>query len=501
MPGSSGFPAHKHRTCSRYRQLNRSSMCEGVMMSAVGIETGLNPAVSRDGADEVSERLENAPAPTYLWRLAILLSLGGGFEIYDLFLTGYIAPGLNRSGLLTTTTQAFFGFSGVGAFVAATFAGLFVGSLFLAFLADRFGRKSIFPYALLGYSAASVVMACQTTSTGLLFWRFVAGIGIGIEIITIDAYITELVPSWMRGRAFAVNQAVMFVAVPVVAALAWWLVPISPYSIDGWRWVVLIGAAASMVIWILRLYVPESPLWLARHGRSEEAVKILVTLEGAGSTVPARQQKPANQPTARAAAKVRYADLFKPPYLSLVALFMVFNFCQAFGFYGFANWVPTLLVEKGITVTKSLQYSFIVAFAYPIAPLLAASFADRFERKWIICGASVAIVAFGMAFSQLVAPGLLILCGVLLTASNMTMSYAYHAYQTEVFPTSIRARASGLVYSMSRISAMFSGFIVAYMLREAGVVGVFGLITAAMLVVIVAMAAFGPNVRGKPLDA
>src|SRR3954462_13286470 len=136
-----------------------AAACEGGMMSAVGI--GLNPAVSRDGADEVSERLENAPASTYLWRLVILLSLGGCFEIYDLFLTGYIAPGLNRSGLLTTTTQAFFGFSGVGAFVAATFAGLFVGTFFLGFLADRFGRKSIFTYALLGYSAASVVMACQ----------------------------------------------------------------------------------------------------------------------------------------------------------------------------------------------------------------------------------------------------------------------------------------------------------------------------------------------------
>jgi putative MFS transporter len=201
------------------------------------------------------------------------------------------------------------------------------------------------------------------------------------------------------------------------------------------------------------------------------------------------------------AAKVGFAELFKPPYLSLVVLFMVFNFCQAFGFYGFANWVPTLLVEKGITITKSLQYSFIVAFAYPIAPLLAASFADRLERKWIICGACVAIIAFGTAFSQFTDPALLILCGVLLTAANMTMSYAYHAYQTEVFPTSIRARASGLVYSMSRVSAMFSGFIVAYMLRVAGVSGVFGLITSAMVLVIITLATFGPNVRGKPLDA
>src|SRR5947208_10939258 len=212
-------------------------------MSSVSIDAGTDFAGASTGPSEISRRLESLPASSYLWRLVILLSLGGCFEIYDLFLTGYIAPGLNRSGLLTATTEAFFGFSGIGAFVAATFAGLFVGTFFLGFLADRFGRKAIFTYALLGYSAASVVMACQSTSDGVLLWRFVAGVGIGIEIITIDAYITELVPSWMRGRAFALNQAVMFVAVPVVAALAWWLVPLSPYGIDGWRWVGLIGAA------------------------------------------------------------------------------------------------------------------------------------------------------------------------------------------------------------------------------------------------------------------
>jgi putative MFS transporter len=471
-------------------------------MAAVDIDAGTGIASASNGPDEISRRLECLPASSYLWRLVILLSLGGWFEVYDLFFTGYIAPGLNRSGLLTTTTQAFFGFSGIGAFVAATFAGLFVGTFFLGFLADRFGRRSIFTWALLGYTAATVAMACQTTSEGVLLWRFIAGIGIGVEIVTIDAYITELVPSWMRGRAFAVNQAVMFTAVPVVAALAWWLVPLMPYGIDGWRWVVLIGAAGSMAIWILRRYVPESPLWLARHGRLEEANKILSALEASSGKASARPQPSAVAMPARvAAAKAGYADLFRPPYLSLVVLFMVFNFCQAFGVYGFANWVPALLVENGITVTKSLQYSFIIAFAYPIAPLLAASFADKFERKWIICGAAAAIGAFGMAFSQFREPALLILCGVLITASNMTLSYAYHAYQTEVFPTPIRARAAGLVYSMSRVSATFSGFIVAFTLREAGTVGVFGLITSAMVVVIVAIGTFGPNVRGKPLDA
>jgi MFS transporter, putative metabolite:H+ symporter len=469
-------------------------------MSAVGVDTGLELSTASGGPSEISRRLESLPASSYLWRLVILLSLGGCFEIYDLFLTGYIAPGLTRSGLLTTTTQAFFGFSGIGAFVAATFAGLFAGTFFLGFLADRFGRRAIFTFALLGYSAASVLMACQTTSNGVLLWRFIAGIGIGVEIITIDAYITELVPSRIRGRAFAVNQAVMFIAVPIVAFLAWWLVPLAPYQVEGWRWVVLIGAAASMVIWVLRLLVPESPLWLARQGRTDEAIKVVRALEAATGANP-RSERMAEARPSVAIRKAGFADLLKPPYLSLVVLFMVFNFCQAFGFYGFANWVPTLLVEKGITVTKSLQYSFIVAFAYPIAPLLASSFADRFERKWIIAGASAAIIAFGIAFAQLTQPVLLIICGVLLTAANMTMSYAYHAYQTEVFPTAIRARAAGLVYSMSRVSATFSGFVVAYMLREGGVGGVFGLITAAMVIVIITLAAFGPNVRGKPLEA
>ena len=75
-------------------------------MSAIGIDAGSDVAAARGGPDEISRRLESLPASAYLWRLVILLSLGGCFEVYDLFFTGYIAPGLNRSGLLTTTTQA-----------------------------------------------------------------------------------------------------------------------------------------------------------------------------------------------------------------------------------------------------------------------------------------------------------------------------------------------------------------------------------------------------------
>jgi putative MFS transporter len=74
------------------------------------------------------------------------------------------------------------------------FLGLFIGTIACGFLADRFGRRAIFTYSLLWYTVANVIMAFQDTATGLNFWRFMAGFGIGVELVTIGTYISELVP-------------------------------------------------------------------------------------------------------------------------------------------------------------------------------------------------------------------------------------------------------------------------------------------------------------------
>jgi MFS transporter, putative metabolite:H+ symporter len=308
-------------------------------------EAAVSPAI-------IAARMDRLPATRTLWRLVALISLGGWFELYDLFFTGYIAPGLARSGLLTNTTQSLFGLSGMGAFIAATFAGLFLGTFFLGFLSDHYGRRFVFTWSLLWYTAASAAMALQSTSDGLLLWRLIAGIGLGVEIVTIDAYIVEMAPGHMRGRAFALNQAVMFSAVPIVAVLAWQLVPISPLGLDGWRWVVLIGAAGAIVVWFIRRSVPESPRWLVQNGRGSEAERIVARLEAKiageyGQALP--QPAPAGAPAKVVSARIKIAsasiaELFRPPYRSRLLMLVVFNLCQVVGYYGFANWVPTLLV-------------------------------------------------------------------------------------------------------------------------------------------------------------
>ncbi|HWF38917.1 MAG TPA: MFS transporter [Candidatus Acidoferrales bacterium] len=451
-------------------------------------------------AAAISARLDRLPATRYVWRIVVLLSLGGGFEFYDLFFMTYIGPGLVRSGFFTSASQHFFGFRGFAAFVASTFAGLFLGTLVFGFVADRFGRRAIFTTSLLWYALASVIMAFQHSSSGLLFWRMICGIGIGVEFVTIDAYIAELIPRELRGRAFALNQVIEFAVVPIVAFISWLLVPRHFGGLDGWRWVVLIGSVGAAFVWVIRRRIPESPRWLIARGRLEEAERATTAIENQvarefGKALP--EIKPAAAPESRG----NLMQIFRPPYAGRTLMLTAFNFFQTIGYYGFASWVPTLLIAKGIAITSSLHYSFIIAIAAPFGPLAGWAFADKFERKWQIVWSAVCIAAFGLLFARQRSPEWLIACGVLLTCANNWMSFAFHTYQAELFPTRVRAQAVGFVYCWSRLSAILASFLIGFFLNDFGVDGVFALIAASMLVVILAIGVFGPRTRGLALEA
>ena len=450
-------------------------------------------------AGAIAARLDRLPQTFTVWKLIILLSFGFFFELYDLLFTGNIAPGLVKSGILTPTTPGLFGSTGIASFVAALFAGLFIGAIACGFLADKYGRRAIFTYSLLWYTAANVVMAFQSTAFGLNLWRFLSGIGIGVELVVIGSYLSELVPKHIRGRAFACCQAIGFTAVPVAAFLSYLLVPWAPFGIDGWRWVVLIGAHGAVFIWWIRRALPESPRWLAQKGRFEEADSIMTALETRVAAEYGRSlPSPAvPKPVAR---HDQMREMWTPPYLTRSIMMIIFNIFQTVSFYGFLNWVPTLLIKQGITITNSLFYTTLIALAAPIGPLLGLLIADRFERKHVLVVVSLAIIVCGLAFSQASGATAIVILGSCLTLGNNMMSYTFHAYQQELFPTGIRARAVGFVYSWSRFSAIFTGFVIAFVLGHSGVAGVFVFIAAAMLVALLAVALMGPRTRNLALE-
>lgn len=462
--------------------------------------------MSNQKSAEIAARFDRLPPSRTVWTMVILISLGGVFEFYDLFFTGYVAPGMVQSGLFKPESLGFFAalaplaVAGFGTFVFATFVGLWIGALVFGFVADRFGRRFIFTWSLIWYMACTAIMAFQHTGMALNIWRFLAGIGIGVELVTIDSYISELIPSPERGKAYAVNQFITFSVVPVVAFLAYVLKDTQPFGLDYWRIVVLIGTFGALAVWIIRRNIPESPRWLARHGRLEEAERIVAGIEQRVAAEKGIVLPPPQRVSAEMEGRGSYREIFGPLYLKRTVMLSIFNMAQVIGFYGFAAWVPTLLIHRGVHVTASLQYAFIIAIANPFGPLIGTLFADRVERKTQICGGLLIMGIVIALFSQASQPTLLIVLGVFFTLAANVMSYAYHGYQAELYPTRVRARAVGFVYSWSRIAAAFAGLAIGILLHKYGVPGVAIFIGASMIVGIVVIL-LGPSTKGRALES
>jgi putative MFS transporter len=448
----------------------------------------------------VATRLDALSPGRGLNGLVARISAGGWFEAYDLFMLAYISLGMVRSGLFSATR---FGPEGISVFAGAGFAGMFLGTMLFGWVSDRFGRRAAFAWSLAWYSAFTIAMALASTAVAVDILRLIAGLGIGVQLITIDAYISELAPPTVRGWAIAFSQAISFTAVPVVAFVAQWLVPMqhSWFGLDGWRMVALIGGVGAVAIWPIVRSLPESPRWLAARGRADEAFRELARIEHLVGGSASVQSDIAPSVAPPASSSGWWQVMWSSVYRGRSAMLVLFNFCQTIGFYGFASWVAILLFSEGVSFVHSLQYVFLIALAAPFGPLIAMRAAERVERKWQIVGLACASALLGLMFAAMRAPWAIVCTGLALTLANNWFSCAFHAYQAELYPTRIRAQAVGFVYSWSRLSAVFVSFWIAAILARFGPQAAFAFIAVAMAVAGGAIAAVGPLTRGRRLES
>ena len=458
----------------------------------------LETQVDRGAAIEA--RLDRIPASPYLWKLIALLSLGGFFEFYEVFMTAFVSPGLIRSGIFNTGPNGLFHLPDQATFASVTFLGLFLGTIILGGTPDRWGRRAAFQGFAFCYAAATIAMATQHSAIAIDATRMICATTIGAQLITLDTYASEIVPYDLRGRAFALSFAIIQTAVPVLALLGWLLVPRAPLHIDGWRWLALIGGAGSFVVGILCRLLPESPRWLVRKGFLEDAERVTTVLERHAETHLGHALPVPKASTPKAIAMARFAEIFRPPYRSRTIMLTVFHFFQAIAFYGFGNWLPALVNAKNHSASRSAQVSFLITLAFPVGPLLWSTIAERYERKWQIVGAAVGTAVFGLLFATHTGSLGLVVLGILITLMNSLMGYCSHAYQAELFPTRMRARAVGFVYSWGRLSIAFTSLIMGFLFQHFGTAGVFVLIAFAMSVVVVSVGILGPRTRGLTLE-
>jgi putative MFS transporter len=462
-------------------------------------------ANSAQAEHDVGVRLDRLPAARHIWYLVALVATGAFFEIYDLALSAPLGLGLTTVGIFHRGASGLFGLSDQATFIAATFAGLYLGTLGFSAVADRIGRRTIFTFALLWYSIATIIMGLQNTAVAIDAWRLIASVGAGLEMIAIDCYLAELTPKAFRGRAFAFCASIQYLSAPLVGILAWRLIPGDFAGVAGWRWLTFVPAVGAVLIWFVRRALPESPRWLAAHGRFVEAERVLARIEQKVAERAALPPIPAPTVAKKSgpATAANFLTMWRPPYRRRTIAMVIFHSFQTIGYFGFSNWLPTLLVSQGVTVTKSLGYAAVLALVPPIAPVIFGLFADKLERKWLIVIGALVSATFGVAMGQMGQHSnavLLICIGAMVAAGNALMSLAYHTYQSEIYPTAIRARAVGFVYSFSRLSSLGSSYLIAFTLDRSGGAGVFLLISSAMLVVAVTIATLGPRSSGRSLN-
>ena len=198
-------------------------------------------------------------------------------------------------------------------------------------------------------------------------------------------------------------------------------------------------------------------------------------------------------------ARLPFLDLFRPPYVTRTLMMTAFQLLQTVGLYGWANWLPTLLVQQGVPLVTSLRYTLLMALTSPLGPLMAAMTSDRLERKWTIVTLSVVMAAIGLVFLQARAPWQVVACGAVLTMVSYWFSAAFHAYQAELFPTRARATGVGFTYSWSRLSAAVSSLVIGALLVQ-GVGAVVLLISGAWLGVALIIGLLGPRTNALPLE-
>lgn len=445
---------------------------------------------------EILRRLERLPMT---WVQGRLLVMGGFGYLFDASSTAILAFIMPPAAALFRLTNTQTGLLGSSALIGFLFGALFAGAL-----GDLIGRRSVMMYALAIYCIASL-FAAMARSWEFLFWaRVAAGIGTGAETAIIAPFLSEFIQGKYRGRYIGSLAGFIPAGWVFAALLGYWLIPASR---SGWRTVQVVTALPIVMVLWWRRSLPESPRWLIQQGRSVEAARVVSRLEEETARRSARPL-PASDTVVIPQVSMRRGGfvlqnlraLWNRNMYRTTSMLWILWVAFIFSYYGFFTWIPSLLMKQGLTMTQSFGHSIIIFLAQIPGCFFAAFLSEKLDRKWTII-----LFMVGAGISALWMAGFrteetITLFGSFLSFFMAGISAVIYIYTSEVYPTAFRATGGGVASAVGRLGGILAPILIGFLFARIGLGGVFGMITAVLLVGAVAVGLMGVHTSGKTLE-
>ena len=200
-----------------------------------------------------------------------------------------------------------------------------------------------------------------------------------------------------------------------------------------------------------------------------------------------------------APSRGNFATLASPAYLPRTILLVVAWSATSLGFYGFVAWVPTLLVEHGVSLVNSLAWSSTMSIGAIPGAWIAALISDRWERKYCITAVALVIAFCGMIYGMTFNTIVIVVFGFLVSMFIQTFTPLIYSYTPECYPTEIRNSGAGLAYGVGRLANVIGPLIVAFLYSHYGYRSVFVYISTMWLLVAATIGGFGPFTKERAL--
>jgi MFS transporter, putative metabolite:H+ symporter len=421
--------------------------------------TTLNPEI-------IGRAIDLTPLTKPLLFIIFVAAAGFLFDSFDIVVVSYAMPSIAREFVL--------GPKQLGLVGSSALAGMAIGSWCWGWVADRWGRRLVFAATVLTFSLFTGIAGLSASLGFLLGARFLTGLGLGGMVPIDAALVAEFAPARIRGRVSAALPLSWPIGIFAAAGAGLLVVPTI-----GWRWLFVIGMLPALLAYIIRRRVPESPRWLAAHGRNEEARKSLHYLGVTETQLRQAQQDVAAAPVTPVTRHARFADLFSPAYARRVVQTWSMWFLSNAGGYAFSVWLPTIYASVyHIQLTRTLVYTFIVAGTSVAGRVVAFSLVDRVGRKPLIVTGFLVAGCAALLFSQATTEAALLLVAVTFAFFNDIGSLGMTVYTPEVFPLRIRGIATAAAMGIGRVGGMVSPILIGVLLSLGSVMSVWFLLAA-----------------------